>query len=202
MVPRTPLRPAVPPGPGLVQGLYRFRVAQFRQMIDERTISEDERVELVEGLVVSRPRRSRPCITAGNKGLRLLWRMIPPGWHVARDVPILASDWSRPEPDLAVIRGVVDDYEDREATADDTALVAEISESNLAADRTDMARVYALAGIPVYWVINLVDGQVEVYSDPRRDGYQSHQVLTRGHDLPVVVDGVESAWIAVADLLP
>jgi Uma2 family endonuclease len=139
---------------------------------------------------------------AGNKGLRILWRMIPPGWHVAKGMPILASEWSRPEPDLAVIRGVVDDYDDREATADDTALVAEIADANLPADRADMSRVYAAAGIPVYWIINLVDGQVEIFSDPRRDGYQSHQVLSRGQDVPVVIGGVEMAWIGVSDLLP
>ncbi len=202
MASSTPIRAVTVPGPCLAQGLYRFNVRQFRRMLDDGTIAEDERVELIDGLLVSRARRSRPYILAGNKGLRLLWRMIPAGWHVAKDVPILASDWSRPEPDLAVIRGVVDDYDDREVTADDTALVAEISEANLPADRSDMARVYALAGIPVYWIINLVDGQVEVFSDPRRDGYQSHVILARGHDLPVVIGGVESAWIAVSDLVP
>ena len=77
-------------------------------MIEDGTIAEDERVELIEGLLVAKSRRNRPYIVAGNKGLRILWRMIPPGWHVAKGVPIQASDWSRPEPDLAVIRGVVE----------------------------------------------------------------------------------------------
>jgi Uma2 family endonuclease len=128
--------------------------------------------------------------------------MVPPGWHVVKGLPILVSEWSRPEPDLAVIRGVVDDYEERDATADDTALVVEIAGSDLASDRSDMARIYASAGIPVYWIINLTEGLVEIHSEPRRDGYHSHQVLARGHDVPVVVGGVEAAWIAVADLLP
>src|SRR6185437_2796586 len=121
----------------------------------------------------ARSRRSRADIVAGNKGLRVLWRIVPPGWHVAKGVPILLSEWSRPEPDLAVIRGVVDDYEERDATADDTALVVEIAACNAAADRADMARIYAAAGIPVYWIVDLTDGLVEIYSDPSRDGYQS-----------------------------
>ena len=108
-------------------------------MIEDGTIAEDERVELIEGLLVAKSRRNRPCIVAGNKGLRILWRMIPPGWHVAKSVPIQASDWSRPEADLAIIRGVIEDYDEREPTADDTALVVEIVEAALSADRSDMA---------------------------------------------------------------
>jgi Uma2 family endonuclease len=196
------VRPTTAPSLCLAQAIYRLSVRQYKRMIDDGTIAEDERVELIEGLLVARSRRSRASIVAGNKALRILWRMIPPGWHVAKGVPIRASDWSRPEPDLAVLRGVVEDYDERDATADDTALVVKIAEAHLSADRTDLARLYATAGIPVYWIVNLVEGQVEVFSDPHRDGYQSHQVLGRGQDVPVVVAGIEAAWIAVSDLLP
>jgi Uma2 family endonuclease len=202
MVAPVPVRPTHAPSPGLAQSLYRLTVRQLDAMIDGGAIGEDERIELIEGLLVARSRRTRADIVVGNKGLRVLWRMIPPGWHVVKGVPIRVSDWSRPEPDLAVIRGVVEDYEEREATADDTALVVEIAGPNLSADRVDLARVYAAAGIPVYWIVNLAEGQVEIHSDPRRDGYHSRQVLARGQDVPVVVDGVETAWIAVSDLLP
>jgi Uma2 family endonuclease len=171
-------------------------------MLEDGTIAEDERVELIEGLLVTRARRSRASIVAGNKALRILWRMIPPGWHVAKGVPVQVSDWSRPEPELAIIRGVLEDYDERPATAEDAALVVEIAENPTSADRTDLARVYAMAGIPVYWVVDLAEGQVVVFSEPHRDAYQSHQVLGRGQDVPVVVAGIEAAWIAVSDLLP
>jgi Uma2 family endonuclease len=114
---------------------------------------------------------------------------------------IVMSDWSRPEPELAVIRGAVEDDGERPVTADDTALVVEIDGPDLASDRADMARVYATAGIPVYWIVDLAGGQVEIFTEPGRDGYQSHQVLGRGQDVPVVVAGVETAWVAVSDLL-
>ncbi len=87
-------------------------------------------------------------------------------------------------------------------TAEDVALVVEIADSRLPADRTDLTRVYAAAGIPVYWIVNLAEGQVEIWFDPRREGYQSQQVLGRGQDVPVVVAGGEVGWIAVADILP
>ncbi len=73
---------------------------------------------------------------------------------------------------------------------DDIALVVEVSEASLADDRK-MAQVYGNAGIPIYWIINLVDGHVEVYSNPVPAGYAAMDVLMPGHVLSVVIDNVE-----------
>ena len=201
----TPLRPSITPSPCLASALYRLTVRQYDRMIDDGTIAEDERVELIEGLLVAKASRNRSGIVAGNKALRVLWRIIPPGWHVVKGVPIVVSDWSKPEPDLTVVRGEVEDHDERDVMAADVALIVEIAATlrvpGLPADRTDMARMYAGGGIPVYWIINLVEGQIEIMSEPCRDGYQSHQVFGRGHDVPVVVAGVEAGWVAVTDIL-
>ncbi len=171
------VRPTATPSTCLASALYRLTVCQYDRMIADGTIKCDDRVELIEGLLVAQRVRNRASIVAGNKGLRILWRIMPPGWHVAKRVPIVASDWSKPEPDLAVVRGAVEDYDEREVTSEDVALVVAIADSNLPADRTDMTRVYAAAGIPVYWIVNLVEDQVETWFDPRLDGYHSYQVL-------------------------
>ncbi len=76
-----------------------------------------------------------------------------------------------------------------------------MSYTSLDDDRA-MADIYGAGGIPVYWIVNLVNGQVEVYSDPGPDGYRTHEVLAPGHVLHVAVDGVELGEIAVADILP
>ena len=67
-----------------------------------------------------------------------------------------------------------------------------------------MARVYAASGIPVYWIINLIDDQVEVYSDPDQNSgqYNSHVDYKPGENVPVIIEGWEITRIAVADLLP
>ena len=105
-----------------------------------------------------------------------------------------------PAPDLAVVRGVPQDYKARYPEPADTALVVEISISSLDQDRA-LAGIYGKAGIPVYWIVNVDNGQVEVYSNPGPNGYQTHEVLAPGHVLSVVVDGVEIGEIAVADIL-
>ena len=89
----------------------------------------------------------------------------------------------------------------RGSLAQDVALVVEIAQSSLSADR-EMIRVYGPAGIPVYWIVNLVDRQVEVYSGPQPDGYGKRDIYRSGEDVPVVVDGIIVGRIAVDDLLP
>jgi Uma2 family endonuclease len=208
-MPTTPAAPAGPttppsltPNAPLLSRLYRLTVRQYDQMIQDGVLQKRDRVELIEGLLVVKMSKKPPHVVAGKKGLRMLERVVPQGWHVAKEDPIIASDWSEPEPDLAVIRGQAEDYLQRQVMAAEVALVVEIAESSLTTDRSEMGRVYAASGIPYYWIVNLVDGQLEVYTGPGPAGYQSRQDLKPGQDVPVVVDGAEVGRIAVADLLP
>jgi len=108
---------------------------------------------------------------------------------------------SKPEPDRSVARGRVRDYSRRSPGPADIALVVEVSDSSLADDR-NQAEIYGRAGIPFYWIINLVEGQVEVHSHPGPSGYESQEVLAPGHVLTVIIDGIEVGEIPVADILP
>jgi Uma2 family endonuclease len=103
---------------------------------------------------------------------------------------------------VAIVRGTRDDYRTRLPTPEDVALLVEAAESSLAIDRGPKCSAFARAGIPVYWIINLVDRQVEVYSNPAPDGYRLRQVFLPGSDIPVVIAGIEVGRIAAADLLP
>jgi Uma2 family endonuclease len=87
--------------------------------------------------------------------------------------------------------------------AADIGLVIEISAATLAEDRTDMGRVYATGGIPYYWIVNLIDTQVEVYTDPdpAAGRYGNRVDFLPGQDVPVIIDGQEVGRIAVLDLL-
>lgn len=188
--------------PSIIAQLYRLTVRQVDQMTTAGVIAEDDPLELIEGLLVIKMSRNRPHIVSGKKGLMVLSRVIPPGWHVAKEDPVVASDWSKPEPDLAIVRGAAEDYLDRDVTAADLALAIEIAESSLSIDQNEMARIYASSRIPVYWIVNLVARQLEVYSNPGPNGYQTIQILSPADQAPVVIEGREVGRISVAEILP
>ena len=84
----------------------------------------------------------------------------------------------------------------------EVTLVIEVAEYSLQRDRTDKLKAYAQGGIPVYWIINLVDRQIEVYMRPEGSVYLSCQVLKPDQSVPVLIDGVPVGEILVANLLP
>ncbi len=194
--------PTEAPGPGLTSCLFRLTVQQFDRMIADGTIAGGDEVVLIEGLLVTKMGRNRPHVQAGNKGFWTLARILGPGWHVRKEDPVVVSEWSKPEPDLAIVRGEVADYDRRDVTASDVALVVEIADSSLSADQADMVRLYASGGIPVYWIVNLVDRQLEIYSDPGPSGYSAAKVSGIDDHVTVIIDGIEIGQIAVSEMMP
>ena len=210
MTPAEPpvLEPFAPPAPTNPSGdtcwsrIYRLSVEQYDRMVEANILAADDRVELIEGILVTKMGRNRPHIQAGNKGFRALSRLVGEGWHVRKEDPAVVSTWSKPEPDLAVIRGTIEDYNDRDVPAADIGLAIEIAESTLDTDRREKMPVYAASRIPFYWIINLVDHQLEVFSEPEGREYRKAEVFSGGQDVPVILDGAEAGLIRVADLFP
>jgi Uma2 family endonuclease len=196
----SPQVPTTPPE--AFPSLYRLTVAQYDRMVQDGTIGKNERVELIEGLLVTKMGKNPPHVFAGKLCLKRLEQLVSLDWHVGKEDPVIVSEWSKPEPDLSVVRGTENDYLDRAVTAADVGLVVEIAESSLSADRSEMTKVYARADIPVYWIVNLVDRQVEVYTQPSNDGYQCRQDFASDQNVPVVIDGREVGRIPVSDIVP
>ena len=101
-----------------------------------------------------------------------------------------------------MVRGTRDDYLERHPEPEDVALLVEVADSSLDRDQGQKLLAYAKGAYPVYWIVNLVDRQVEVYSDPTPDGYQSRVDFKPGQDFPVIIEGVEVGRIRVDDILP
>jgi Uma2 family endonuclease len=182
--------------------LYRLTLEQYEAMVESGAFTARDRFHLINGFLVAKMTQNDPHCTADDLCGAALDRMIPSGWYVRPAKPIrLPSQVSKPEPDRSVVRGAIRDYSQRTPGAADVALVVEVSESSLSEDRK-LARIYGASGIAVYWIVNLVDRQVEVYTLPYPDGYHSRQDFTPGQHLPVVIDGVEVGRIDVADTLP
>jgi Uma2 family endonuclease len=129
-------------------------------------------------------------------------RATVPGMWCRKEDSVRIPNLDEPDSDAALVRGSRDDYRHRLPEPADVALIVEVSESTLDRDRREKWLAYARGGIPYYWIVNLVDHQVEVYSDPVQGGYRSSEIFKVGQDIGVLIDGVEHARIAVADILP
>jgi Uma2 family endonuclease len=195
-----PIQPAAPiriPWP-----LYRMTLEKYESLIASGFFAKRDDVQLINGYLVTRMADS-PLHGAVLEAVRIaIGAILVAAWHTRSQSGLrIPAQVSIPRPDLAVVRGGPRDYLARYPEPADTALVAEVSISSLDEDRA-MADIYAAGGIPVYWIVNVDDGQVEVYSNPGPSGYRSHHVLAPGHVLSVVIDGVEIGEIPVAEILP
>ena len=194
-----------PADPGWIPSpLYRMTIEQYEAMVASGVFTGRNRFHLINGYLVAKMTHNPPHRVADELCGVELARIIPVDrYHVAAGKPIrLAHRDSEPEPDRSVVRGKIRDYEDHHPGAGDIVLLVEVADTNLAADRELAAEVYGPAGIPVYWIVNLVHRQVEVYSDPGPEGYRSCAVFREGQAVPVVIDGRPLGQVAVSDLLP
>lgn len=126
---------------------------------------------------------------------------MPEGWHVTTQDPVTLAD-SEPEPDLMVVRGDGHEYLHRHPQGGEIGLVVEVSDSSLRRDRVIKKRIYARAGIPVYWLVDLTARRIEVYGDPQAADYASLEVLDPSKAVTFSLDGHPLGQIAVHAVLP
>jgi Uma2 family endonuclease len=185
--------------------IYRLTVEQYLAMAEAGILTEDDPVELLEGWLVEKGTKNPPHIVATGLLLDLLPRLLPSGCFVNVQDPIATVD-SLPEPDAAVIRGARRDYLERRPMASDVGLVVEVADTSLQQDRELKRRIYARAGIVVYWIVNLVNRQIEVYTDPsgpvEEPDYRQRHEYRAADTVPLVLGDVEVASLKVQDLLP
>lgn len=185
--------------------LSRWTVRQYQRMVETGILTDEDKVELLENCVVLKmPRNPEHDGTILRLNKRLA-RYLPAGWDARVQSAVVLSD-SQPEPDFAVVRQRPDDYTTRHPTPADVGLLIEVADSSLPRDVQDKARIYARAGIPIYWVVNLVDRKMEVFSDPdpsaNPPAYRTRQVYGPGDPVPLVLDGAAVGSVPAADLLP
>lgn len=195
-----PQRFAVPPEPVLP-----LTVGQYHAMIRAGELDSGSPIELLEGWLVTKMIKNPPHRVAVRKCRIALESVLPAGWSLDIQEPITTAD-SEPEPDISVVRGDTAELLDRHPGPAEIGLLVEVAEASLDRDRTWKKRIYAAAGISVYWIVNLVDRQIEVFTRPSgpsdRPDYATRQVFLPGDQVPVVLDGNELGRIAVQDVLP
>jgi Uma2 family endonuclease len=159
-------------------------------------VFEDEKVELLCGAIVEMSPQGTRHASTGRRLADRLTRALGTRALVSCQFPFAASDDSEPEPDLAVVPR--DDYlADHPGRAH---FIAEVAETSLKKDRGVKRAVYAAAGVPEYWVVNLADDVVEIFTAPGPEGYARHRVARRGERLALLE--FPDAELAVDEILP
>jgi len=185
--------------------IWRLSIEQYHAIIQAGILTDDDSVELLEGWLVFKMPKNPPHRATTRLVRTALENILPAGWYVDSQEPITLSN-SEPEPDIVVVRGDTRQYLDRHPGAEDIALIIEVSDTTLQRDRTVKKRIYARAGIAIYWIVNLVEGLVEVYSQPlvevEQPDYSQRLDFGRSAVIPIIIEGREIGAIAVNSLLP
>lgn len=176
-----------------------FTVSEVERMLEAGILHDGEPVELLEGeLFLTSPQRPEHAAITEIVG-RLLEGAMGGGFHARRHSPLLAGPDSLPEPDIAIARGEPRDFLHQHPTGADVVLVIEIALTSHALDRRKAA-IYARAGVPEYWLLDLAGRTLDVRTNPGPEAadYAEQQVLREG-DTVTLPHGGE---IPVAALLP
>jgi Uma2 family endonuclease len=181
----------------------RWTRLEYERLIDLGVFGPDDRLELLGGqLVVAEPQDAEHY-TAIMRASRAPEAAFGGGWLVRSQGPVALDHESEPEPDVAVVPSDVADY--RKAHPTRPVLAVEVAVSSLALDRSHKGSLYALAGVPDYWIVNLVDRVIEIHREPTRDrespygsGYATLDIVTGGVVAPL---SAPASRIAVTALL-
>jgi len=164
------------------RALRRFSLAEYAAMVRHGILTADDRVELIAGEIVEMPPIGNPhkggvtYLTQsffGNLPRNAATVMVQQGLAIFPD--------SMPQPDLALLRFRADAYRSRHNEPGDVLLLVEVADASLRYDRGTKRRLYAKAGVPEYWIVDLT-GTVEVYREPRDEAYASVRVA-KGDDV-------------------
>ncbi len=185
---------------------YRLDVETYIEMIREGIFPHDARVELLGGVLIEHSQHNPPHnYVVCELGSRLR-DLLPDSWFISEEKSLMLGRFSRPEPDIAAIRGPHDLYRHRSPRVADVGFLIEVAETTYTYDRGVKWRAYASAGISEYWIVNLAKRQIEVYRDPAGRGdeaaYRVVEIFDADGEIPVNLDGHEIGCFVVKGLLP
>ena len=179
-----------------------FTRAEVQHMLDSGLFAGD-RYELIHGDITDKTGQNPPHAT-GVRKLMKVFAAIFGADRVLVQLPIEAgttdSDRSLPEPDVAVLKQASDEYEDRHPRGDELMLVVEVSDTTALQDSTIKRDLYARAGVPEYWVLDVSKRALRIHRCLSNGLYG--EVTDLGSNDVARFDSEPGAIIAVADLLP
>ncbi len=177
----------------------RFTVDQYYRMAEAGILTEDDRVELIDGEIIEMPPIGPEHAWRVDRLTELLIRTFGDVAYVRVQNPVRLGVYSEPQPDLALLRRRPEGYSSAHPTPEDTFLVVEVAQTSVAFDRDVKAPLYARSGIGEFWLGDLNQQTVTVYRDPTSSGYRNSRSLRRGDR--VAPQAFAERELAVDDIL-
>ena len=171
--------PTPPSLPARIRGLRRI---EYDKLVETGAL-EGVPVELLDGMLVTKVSPAgadHSCLT--ERLAKVLTRVLPPHMAVRMNMPFAASDDSEPEPDIAVVED-----SRRDAHPERAYLLVEVCHSSDYNDRVIKTRIYAQAKVPEYWIVDVDDESIEIYTKPRGKSYAEKRVVTDGAIAPLAL---------------
>jgi len=178
---------------------HHFNVEEYYRMAEVGLLSEDDRVELIEGEIIEMSPIGSTHGGTVNRSSTFLNRELAGIVIVSVQNPVRLDDFSEPQPDIALLKPRKDFYSKTHPTAEDVLVVIEVADTSLAYDRNIKLPLYARAGIPESWLIVPAKEVIEIHSQPKNGKYQKTQRLKRGKAL--VSPTIPSLSCKVEDLI-
>jgi Uma2 family endonuclease len=183
----------------------RFSIAEYHRLGELGFFESDNRFELIRGEIIKMASKGRLHSVCTSLLLRELYPLLGKLAMLRGQEPIILSADSEPEPDVAIARNRSDNYLSSHPESADILLVIEVSDSTLKYDRNTKLSLYAEAGISNYWIFNLVDIQLEMYSEPYQKvpgdfGYQLQRIVLPNQ--VVVIPGFPELSLDLSSVFP
>ncbi len=190
-------------GSGLVP--YRLTVRQFEKMIEAGILRAEDRVELLGGLLIKKMTTYDPHDFAVSSLAERFRELLKPAWSIREEKSVVLGRYWRPQPDISVARGPHTNYRSRAPRARDLGLLTEVADSSYAKDRGWKWDKYAGSKVPVYWIVNIPERRIEVYTSPSGRGKAAHYrectTYEADQEVPVIIEGQELGRIKVSDIV-
>ena len=177
-----------------------YTVDAYFKLVDTGVLAADDRVELLDGVIVAEPPMDPPHATGITLVAHCFHQAVGNRATVRIQAPFIADPRSAPEPDIAIVTGSPEGY--LHCHPSSALLVVEVFDSSLQQDRLSKSRIYAGARVTEYWIVNLRDDRIELFRAPdaRRRVYGEQATAGRGDRLRLIA--LPDVTVAVDDLLP
>lgn len=177
----------------------KFTSKEYYQLLDTGILTEDDRVELINGEIIEMSPINNPHVTCINKMTMFFASLVKGKAIVSVQNPVVLDNYNEPQPDLVLFKHRDDFYFDKKAAAKDVIVAIEVADSSLGFDRNVKSTIYAQHGISEFWIINLKKKELEQYRKPSSDRYE--QLNTYKLKEILILEALDLE-VKVTDLIP